>query len=117
MYWIKEKLQTLFGGVVGIIFYLIILVFVLVPILYLDLNFWITMLLFWVVQIPGIGNIVSIIAYIKSFPIVLQDGINFFSVCYYISLVVSALPMVINFLMMVFKMILNIIVSIAHKKD
>lgn len=103
---LKDKLLGLMGSTGYIIYYLITCILFFMPLVFLDFNFIIDIILMFIMlSVPFVGHILELILWIWSLFIVIDESFNGFILAYYIALGFYVLTTVFPFLSALFRSI------------
>lgn len=118
----KEKIKESLIGVLGtlgvLIYYLLgfaIWLISLMPMLFLDLNFWGYFILSIIILIPFIGGITQLILWCITIPTVIYEPFSALVCLYYIGLVIYVCAYAIPFIMSLIGVIVNFIANIFRR--
>lgn len=114
-----KKLKDMLIGTLGVVGYvlwfIVSLWFTFTPIIFLDISFWITLLLTAVILI--VGDIVALPLWIWSFVVVVSEPIDGWSIAYFITFAVYALTTIIPTAITILQSIIVLIASKFNNKS
>lgn len=81
----KEKLTTLFGGFGLVLWFILSIFFTIAPFYFIDLSFWLILLLVYaVLYIPILGELINVAIWIWALVLCINSPQELFSIIYYI---------------------------------